>query len=244
MVSALRAAVGSTTEAGAAPLPFGVDELDRRLGPGGLDGGGLHEIAAASPGLGDAAAATLFIAGIAARFAAAPGAHVAWALTRFDLYAPGLEQAGLPAQRLLYLQGKNEVMALALAEDALRDGSFAAVVAEVKAADQTATRRLQLAAADSRTPMLLMRRWARAARDPLDRPSAAMTRWRIGCVPSAPLPAQGVGRACWSVELVRQRSGNPFSLVLEACDDTGRLALPAQPRHRAVAAVGAASLAA
>ncbi|WP_298674293.1 protein ImuA [uncultured Sphingomonas sp.] len=244
VLNTLRASVaikaGETIDA----LPFGVDELDRRLGAGGIDGGGLHEITAASPTLGDDAAATLFLAGLAARFAAGAGATVAWALTRFDLYAPGLEQAGLPAAKLLYLQDQNEVMALALAEDSLRDGSFAAVVAEVKAADQTATRRLQLAAADGRTPMLLLRRWARTSRDPLERPSAAMTRWRIGCAPSLPLPAPGVGRACWSVELVRQRNGNPFSIVLEACDDTGRLALPAPARHRAAAAVGAASQAA
>ncbi|MEL0212409.1 MAG: protein ImuA, partial [Novosphingobium sp.] len=54
----------------------------------------------------------------------------------------------------------------------------------------------------------------------------------------------GVGRPRWSVELVRQRNGKPFSLELDACDDQGRLALPAPARHRAVAAVGAASQAA
>jgi protein ImuA len=229
-------------------LAFGIAEVDRRLGSGGIDRGGLHEVTAASPTLGDDAAATLFIAGLAARFAASPdanaAANVAWALTRFDLYAPGLEQAGLPAARLLYLQAHNDTMALALAEDSLRDGSFAAVVAEVKVADQTAARRLQLAAANGRTPMLLLRRWAKSGRDPLERSSAAMTRWRIGCAPSVPLAVPGVGRGCWSVELVRQRGGNPFSLLLEACDDTGRLALPAPARHRAVAAGGAASQAA
>ncbi|WP_379488475.1 ImuA family protein [Novosphingobium soli] len=244
MLDTLREAVATTAGSAVAALAFGIDDVDRRLGANGMDGAGLHEITAASPTLGDDAAATLFVAGLAARFAAAAGAHVAWALTRFDLYAPGLEQAGLPAAKLLYLQGQNDTMALALAEDSLREGSFAAVVTEVKSADRTATRRLQLAAADGRTPMLLLRRWARSRRDPLESPSAAMTRWRIGCAPSARLPAPGVGRACWSVELVRQRNGHPFSLVLEACDDTGRLALPAAPRHRAAAAGGAASQAA
>jgi protein ImuA len=244
VLDTLRASVAVAAGGAADALPFGLDGLDRRLEAGGIDRAGLHEITAASPTLGDDAAATLFVAGLAARFAAVPGANVAWALTRFDLYAPGLEQAGLPAAKLLYLQGKNETMTLALAEDSLRDGSFAAVVAEVKVADQTATRRLQLAAADGATPMLLLRRWAKSSRDPLERPSAAMTRWRIGCAPSIPLPAPGVGRGCWSVELVRQRNGNPFSIVLEACDDTGRLALPAPARDRAAAAVGAASQAA
>jgi protein ImuA len=244
LLAELKACVAMPVASGAATLPFGLDAIDGRLGHGGLDGGGLHEIAPASPTLGDDAAATLFAAGVAARFAAEPNATIAWALTRFDLYAPGLEQAGLPPAKLLYCEGRDEVMALALAEDCLRDGSFAAVVAEVKTADQTAMRRLQLAAADGRTPMLLLRRWARAAIDPLEKPSPACTRWRVGCAPSAPLPHPGIGRSCWSIDLVRQRGGAPFSLIVEACDAKGRLALPAPARHRAAAAGGAASRAA
>jgi protein ImuA len=230
----------AATESGRV-LPFGIATLDDKLAAGGIQGGGLHEISAASPTLGDDAAATLFLAGIAARFADEPGANIAWGLTRFDLYAPGLEQVGLPADKVLYVQGKDDTAVLALAEDCLRDGSFAAVVAEVKTADQTATRRLQLAAADGATPMLLLRRWARTVRDPLSRPSAAMTRWRVGCTPSRPLPAPGVGRGCWGVELVRQRGGNSFHSFVEACDDTGRLAPSSAAPDRAFAGVGAAS---
>lgn len=183
-------------------------------------------MAAGSATLNDDAAATLFVAGIAARFAAQPGSSVLWALSRFDLYAPGLEQVGLGPEKTLYAQGAKDSAVLAMAEDALRDGSLACVIAEVKAADQTATRRLQLAASDGKTPMLLYRRHRSRDRCPLSGLSSAMTRWRIGCVPSAPLSHPGVGRPRWSVELVRQRNGNPFSLEVEACDDTGRLALP------------------
>ncbi|KFG89405.1 Damage-inducible mutagenesis protein [Sphingobium herbicidovorans NBRC 16415] len=218
--------------------------MDDRLADHGLHGAGLHEIAAASATLNDDAAATLFAAGIAARFAAREKAEIFWALSRFDLYAPGLEQVGLGPDRIFYAQGLKDSAVLAMAEDALRDGSLACVIAEVKAADQTATRRLQLAASDGKTPILLYRRHRLRERCPLSGLSSAMTRWRIGCLPSAPLPHPGVGRARWSVELVRQRNGVPFSLELEACDDTGRLALPAATRHRAIAAVGAASQAA
>ena len=79
-------------------------------------------------------------------------------MTAFDLYAPGLEQVGLGPEKLLYAQGRKDVNVLAIAEDALRDGSLACVIAEVKSADMTATRRLQLAASDGQTPMLLYRR--------------------------------------------------------------------------------------
>jgi protein ImuA len=236
-LAALRAELDAVLRPRGAVLSFGLEALDARLAGGGLAQGGLHEVAAASDSLGDDAAATLFAAGIAARFVQArPGTGVLWALTRFDLYAPGLEQVGLGPQTVLYAQGRKDAEVLALAEDGLRAGSLACVVAEAREANRTATRRLQLAAADGDTPMLLYRR--RPPRDgcSLVAPSAAMTRWRIGCVPSAPLGIPGIGRARWTVELVRQRGGNPFSLVLEACDEAGRLALPAAIADRAAAA--------
>ncbi|MBB5713041.1 hypothetical protein FHT02_004303 [Sphingomonas xinjiangensis] len=60
-------------------LPFGVREIDSRLGAGGLRAGALHEATARSGSLVDDAATTLFLAGIAAREAAATGAPVLWA---------------------------------------------------------------------------------------------------------------------------------------------------------------------
>jgi protein ImuA len=243
-VKALRANLGQSCAVHVPSLPFGVPDMDDPLADHGLHGAGLHEIAAASATLNDDAAATLFVAGIAARFAASKKAEIFWALSRFDLYAPGLEQVGLGPDRIFYAQGLKDSAVLAMAEDALRDGSLACVIAEVKAADQTATRRLQLAAADGKTPMLLFRRHRLRERCPLISLSSAMTRWRIGCAPSEPLPHPGIGRPRWSVELVRQRNGNPFSLELEACDDTGRLALPAPARHRAAATARAANRAA
>jgi len=234
-LQALRETVARVASARGPALPFGVGPVDHLLAGGGLDGAGLHEVAAASASWNDDAAATLFVAGIAARFAAAPGVSALWALTRFDLYAPGLEQAGLGPERILYAQGKSDRELLAMCEVALRDGSLACVVAEVKAADQTATRRLQLAATEGKTPMLLYRRYRRYGQCPLTDLSLACTRWRVGSIASIPLSMPGVGRGRWSVELVRQRGGPPFSLELEACDDQGRLALPAATRNRATA---------
>jgi protein ImuA len=72
-------------------LPFGISPIDSRLANGGLTLGALHEVAAASPGMGDDAAATLFMAGIAAR----AWGPVLWVVRRRDLFAPGLYQAGL-----------------------------------------------------------------------------------------------------------------------------------------------------
>ena len=173
----------------AAGLPFGIEEVDGRLAGGGL-APALHEAAAAAPAPGDDAAATLFLAAAAARFAIARGeGQVLWALTRRDLFAPGLAQAGLTPDRLLYAECRNDAEVLAVMEEGVRHGGLAGGDRRGRAAPtMAATRRLQLAAEERRhaglaAPALAQGRHA----DPLAAPSAALTRWRIGCAPSAPL---------------------------------------------------------
>jgi protein ImuA len=117
---------------------------------------------------------------------------------------------------------------LAVMEEGLRHGGLAAVIGEVGRAAMASTRRLQLAAEESGTMALMLRRWRRSGEDPLGLPSAALTRWRIGCAPSARLPAPGVGRARWQIFLARQRGGEAHEWIMEAADAEGRLALPAR----------------
>ncbi len=225
-------------------IPFGVDALDGRLGSGGLRAGALHEGAARTCSLVDDAAATLFLAGIAAREAHASGGPVLWASCRNDLYAPGLEQAGLAAADVIYAQPPDEAALLAVIEDAVRDGTPSAVVAEAGRVSMVATRRLQLVAAEADIPVLLLRRRRSRDQDPFSEPSAAWTRWRIASAPSARLEVAGVGRPRWSIDLARQRGGEPFFLTVEGCDETGRLAVPAALGHRAAETVGTARAAA
>ncbi|MBB5712740.1 ImuA family protein [Sphingomonas xinjiangensis] len=221
-------------------LPFGVGEIDSRLGVGGLRAGALHEASARSGSLVDDAATTLFLAGIAAREAASTGAPVLWASCRTDLYAPGLAQAGLPPTNVIHAQPRDDAALLAVIEDAVRDGTPSAIVAEASKVSMVATRRLQLVAAEADMPVLLLRRRRGRDQDPLAEPSAAWTRWRIGTAPSERLRVAGVGRPRWAVELVRQRGGAPFSLIVESSDETGRLAVPAEFGHRAAETVGTA----
>lgn len=228
-------AMAHDTRGDVARLAFGIDDVDARLVGGGLALGALHEVAGASAALGDDAAATLFIAGVASRCGAG---QVLWAMPRADLFAPGLAQAGLPPGRLIQVETRADADLLAVVEEGLRHGGLAAVVGEVGAISMTATRRLQLAAEEGGTTALLLRRTKRADVDPLAAPSAATTRWRIGCAPSAPLPVPGVGRARWHVSLERQRGGGPHSWLLEGCDATGCLAVPAGSGNRSAVPVG------
>ena len=236
-LAALRAevrAIERSGPAGAGPcLAFGIPQVDERLAGGGL-GCGLHEAAPATPAPQDEAAATLFLAALAARFAMArgEGGQVLWALARRDLFAPGLAQAGLTPDRLLYAECRDDAEVLAVVEEGVRHGGLAAVVGEVGRMAMAPARRLQLAAEEGGTAALLLRRWRRAGADPLGQPSAALTRWRIAGAPSAPLPHDGIGRARWQVALVRQRGGPPHSWLLEAPDAEARLALPARSGDR------------
>ncbi|WP_112875110.1 ImuA family protein [Paracoccus endophyticus] len=213
--------VGSAREV----LPFGIPQLDRKLPGGGLALGCLHEIAGGGNGAIDGAAAACFAAGIATRL---PG-KVLWCVAHQDLFAPGLEQAGLAPDRVIHVETGDDRTVLACMEEGLRHGGLTAVVGEVPKLPMTASRRLHLAARESGTLGIALRRWRRHA-DASDfgQPTAAMTRWRVSVLPSAPLPVPGVGRPRWLVELIRARAGENLDIELEACDGTGRLGVPAE----------------
>jgi hypothetical protein len=293
-----------------AVLPFGVPAIDTRLPDGGLALGALHEVAGGGNGAVDGAAAALFAAGIAAR----TRGRVLWCMTRPDLFAPGLAQAGLEPDRVIYVEAGDEKTVLACFEEGLRRHSgVGAVVAEVARLSMTASRRLQLAAEGSGAIGIAIRRlpaffrtrgngtgtrqrpgaaagdsflpcgggigWGVVRRgtvvpyrapptsipppppgdgeelvapanpnfaavpgtagregvqnhpDYFTLPTAAVTRWRVSALASAPLPVAGVGRARWRLELIRCRGGDAACFDVEACDAQGRLAVPAGLVH-------------
>jgi protein ImuA len=211
-----------------AVLPFGVAMVDTRLPGGGLARGALHEVAGGGNGAIDGAAAACFVAGIAAR----TRGKVLWCVTRPDLFAPALSQAGLKSDRLIYLEGGDDKTVLTCFEEGLRHGGLGAVVAEVARLPMTASRRLQLAAESSGIIGIALRRWRRQTEaSDFGQPTAATTRWRVSALPSTALPVPGVGRPRWLVELLRCRAGESAEFELEACDDTGHLCLPANLVH-------------
>jgi len=207
-------------------VPFGVPALDRGLPGGGLALGALHEVVESGPAAEFAGAATLFIAGIAARLEG----PVLWCLNRRDLFAPGLARAGLHPDRVIFAETRRDREILPVMEEGLRERGLAAVIGEVTRLGLTASRRLQLAAEASGVPAFALRRgWTVAERDLPSLPPAALTRWRIAPQASLAPPAPGLGRARWQVDLLRCRGGEPRSWILEACDGEGRLALPSDP---------------
>jgi protein ImuA len=178
------------------------------------------------------AAAALFVAGIMARTTG----KILWCVTRRGLFAPALAQAGLHPDRVIYAEVGDEQSVLACFEEGLRHGGMVGVVGEVAKLSMTASRRLQLVAEGSGTLAIAIRRWRRMTEaSDFGQPTASVTRWRISALPSAPLPVPGIGRPRWLVELIRARAGECADFIVEACDEQGRLAIPADVANRPAA---------
>jgi protein ImuA len=218
-----RIEAGSRTSCGF--LPFGVPDIDERLPGGGLALGALHEVAGGANGALDGAAAALFSAGILAR----THGPVLWCISRRDLFAPAIAQAGLHPDRVIYAEAGSDKAVLACFEEGLRHGGLAGVVAEVARLPMTPSRRLQLAAESTGTIGIAIRRWRRQteAAD-FGQPTASTTRWRVTALPASPLPVPGVGRPRWLVELIRARAGECADFEVESCDEEGRIVIPAK----------------
>src|SRR3954447_6948253 len=213
-------------------VPFGVAAIGGCLPQGGLAIGALHEIAGGGLGAVHGAAAVLFVAGVLARLDGA----VLWCLRSRDLFAPALAGAGLHPDRVIFAEAGEEKTVLICMEEGLRHVGLAGVVGEVARLPMTASRRLQLAAEASGVTAFVIRRWRTLQEaEAFGQPTAAMTRWRITALPSAPLPVPGIGRARWRLELVRVRGGEGGSWDVEACDAQGRLAVPSDLEDRAAA---------
>jgi protein ImuA len=210
--------------------PLGHDEADLYL-KGGLQHGVLHEVFSA---IGHEAAATGFVAGLAARVAATK--HLLWIRQDFsafefgELSPTGLLELGLDPARMLLLSVSNASDGLRAAHDALSCAALGAVVIEIpgspKILDLVASRRLTLAAAQKSVTAFLLRLSAQPDA------STAETRWLVRAAASSKRE-EGWGYPVFEVDLVRNRHGKIGHWFMEwNCD--GRIFQSSTADHRAV----------
>lgn len=208
-------------------LPFGIGPIDAALPEGGMVRAALHEVFDGNPYPNHGAVAAAWIGGIAARL----DGVVLWCLRGAELHGAALACLGLNPARLILAQARSEAEILWSMEEGLRHPGLAAVVGELTKLDLTPSRRLQLAAETSGVTGFVLHRGDAE----IDRPNAAMSRWRVSSLPSTPLPVPGIGRARWHMELLRCRGGKPAAWIVESCDETGHLHLPAELADRSAA---------
>jgi protein ImuA len=208
ILATLRACVARLEGTGRAPQearPIPVCD-DLPLPGGGLARAAVHEVLAMAPGCGAAFCALLL---------ARTGGTVLWIAGRRDellAWPPGLARCGLVPANLILVRAERWPDALWAMEEALRcpavTGAVLALTWEPNPEgdnrlDLTATRRLQLAAeAGGALGLLLRPDTAHPA------PTAAVTRWRIGPLPTAQAGA-GLDEPRWQLELLRVRGGTP-----------------------------------
>ncbi len=193
------------------PLAFGVPALDTRLRDGGLVRGALHEVSDSGDNVVDSVAAALFAEGIAAR----AGGAVLWCVGKPDLFAPVAGQAGLAGRRLSHVEAGSQKELLSRVEAGLASGAFGSVVIETAAPTTTAMRRLQRAAESTGTLGIVIRRGC-----PGKATTLLATQWRIAALPMTST------RPRWHVEVFQTADGATANLVIEACDEQGRVAIP------------------
>jgi protein ImuA len=191
---------------GAERFATGHEVLDTALG-GGFGRGRVHELFAAEA---DDSASSLGFAAMLAMQAASSG-PILWLKTDEaerrggGFHAPGLAELGGDPNALVLGFAPDAKALLKSAADAARCAGLGALIVECwgkcPALDLTASRRLALAAEQSRTTLLLLRLEAEPG------PSAADTRWAISAAPSRVLEANAPGPPQFEIELLRRRAG-------------------------------------
>lgn len=172
-------------------LASGYPRLDCHLPGGGWPQHALTEILLEHAGTGELQLLMPALAGLS-RLDNAAG-WIVWIAPPFEPYPPGLAQWGVDLARVLIVRPKKTTEALWAAEQALSSGNCAAVLLWPGALNDTASRRLQLAAEKGQS-------WAIAFR-PLKavyQPSAAALRIKVTA-----------GIRGTDVEILKSRGGRP-----------------------------------
>ncbi len=156
-------------------LASGYPKLDQQLPGGGWPRNALTEILLEHHGTGELQLLMPALSHLSqSRDDAAEAGWITWVAPPFEPYPPALQQWGVNLSRVLIVRPKKSTETLWAAEQALSSGTCVAVLLWPDAFDDTASRRLQLAAEKGRS-------WAIAFRSikAQSQPSAAALRIRL-----------------------------------------------------------------
>ncbi|WGM37264.1 hypothetical protein [Caulobacter sp. NIBR1757] len=146
-----------------------------------------------------------------------------WLREQGGWFRDGLKIAGLPDNRLLFIETPRDTQTLWALEECLKSDAIAGAVAAADAISLLASRRLDMVARQAGATCLLLR--TQPAKDI----SAARRRWSIAPAPSAPHPYddEAPGAARIAVTLTRSRGEPPGDWILEWDDEAHRFRLAA-----------------
>jgi protein ImuA len=158
----------------------------------------------------DIAATNGFIACLQNKLMQFKGASI-WISASRTLFPAALTQFNIDPQQIIFIDLRREKDVLYALEEALKCNRIATVIGEIKNISLNQSRRLQLAAEQSRVTGFLVRHQPQ-----LVNTIACVSRWRITSLQSELADGmQGVGFPRWNVELLKVRNGKPGSWQLE-----------------------------
>ena len=171
--------------------------------------GAVHEFITSTKE--NAAASAALASAITSALATGGGACI-WVHRCRRIFPPALTAFGVNPEQVVFVGAKSEKAALWATEEALKATGVAAVVAEIRDIDLTASRRLQLAVEKKQVTGLVLRDSPRYLLA-----TAAAARWQVTPAPSrltrAGMP--GLGHPSWAVTLHNVKNGRPGSWHLE-----------------------------
>ena len=199
-----------------------IPHLDLRLGPlkyafpnASFPLGVVHEFCYNR--IEDATASCGFLATLLSALMKSGGVSL-WISPSRILFPPALKLFGIDVDKIIFLDLQKEKEVLWAMEEALKCDGLTTVVAETREINLTASRRLQLAAEQSKVTGFVLHRFQNSFSI-----TASVTRWRITSLPSAlPNDMPGVGYPRWNVELLKVRNGKPGSWEIEWVGDQFR----------------------
>jgi len=157
-----------------------------------------------------AASTTGFIAVLLGKLMQKGGAAV-WISTSRTLFPPVLNRFGAEPDKIIFIDLKKEKDTLYTIEEALKCRQLTTVIGEIDQISFKESRRLQLAAEQSRVTGLLIRRGQGVLNT-----IACVSRWRITSLPGELNDGMpGVGFPRWNVELLKIRNGQPGTWKVE-----------------------------
>ncbi len=170
--------------------------------------GCTHEFLGASEE--DIASTNGFVAVLLSKLMQFQGAAV-WISSSRTLFPTALKGFGINPDKIIFVDLKKEKDVLYAVEESLKCNRLTTVVGEIKQISFKESRRLQLAAEQSRVTGLLVHHQPHILNT-----IACVSRWRITSLPSELVDGMpGVGFPRWNVELLKVRNGKPGSWKLE-----------------------------
>ena len=178
-------------------VPTGFSSLDKALPAHGWCVGGITEMLSSHQGIGELSLLLPALSKITSE-----GQWAAFINPPYIPYAPALGNAGIHLERLLIIDSRNDTDTLWSAEQLLRSGLFASVVAWVTRSNAQKQRRLQIAAEAGKT-------WATVYRpcQARDEHSPVSARMHLSIVNNRLM-----------LDLFKVRGGSPQSVVINPAE--------------------------